>query len=79
MTNKEFKCWIEGYLALTDETYLTTQQVNIIYHHAQLVKSVVQEVESSIQHFVAKLKNKTSDLSSIELNEVKLAAKEMFA
>lgn len=54
MNKQDFRCWIDGFLTLTDDDYLDQQQFNIIKNHANLVTAVSQ-TEQQIVDFIEEL------------------------
>lgn len=66
MTNKEFKYWVDGYLALSNEAMLDKHQLDIIINHAELVKTISKELEPDILTFLEKIKLHSSVHSEIK-------------
>jgi hypothetical protein len=71
MTNEEFKCWISGYLMLTDDLVLDKKQIRIIKNHANLVQAVMGSTEESICNFISYLDTAIENKSHIPISEVK--------
>lgn len=55
MIHAEFKQWLQGYFALTDDAYLTPKQLVIVKNHATLVKTVEGYFEPWIEKLVCQL------------------------
>lgn len=79
MTNKEFKYWIDGYLALSTENRLDVRQITIIKNHANLVKAVVGELHPEIMQFIARLDNKIQQDNQMYFFDFKKIAEELFS
>jgi hypothetical protein len=52
MTKKEFHTWIQGYLDLSSELYLTPHEIRIIYNHAILVKALNKNKSESMEQII---------------------------
>jgi hypothetical protein len=66
MTETEFKIWLQGYIDLSDETYLDHPQLTIIHNHAQLVIATAGQTSLLMQDILLSLeilKNKLHDVS----------------
>lgn len=73
MTNDEFKCWLDGYLMLTDDVVLDRKQVIIIKNHANLTEAVSLFLTPEIRNFMAFLEQEIIK-NPIPLSIVKDAA-----
>ncbi|EKD71682.1 MAG: hypothetical protein ACD_46C00125G0006 [uncultured bacterium] len=69
MTNEEFRCWIRGYIQLTDDDYLDHRQVSIIKNHANLVEAIMGDLDMNIRNFILKLENEIKINSRVTLRE----------
>lgn len=52
MTNEDFKYWINGYLALSTEDFISKNQLTVIKNHINLVKAVEKNLDESIQQLL---------------------------
>jgi len=71
MTNQEFKYWMNGYLALSDESYLTKRQVEIIKNHAALVEATVGITDPEIQKLILLIQKEFQQETKICIEKVK--------
>lgn len=65
MNKEQFIAWIEGYMSLSSERQLTTQQLTTILNHAKLVKVINKNTDEYIDKLIIslsqlKLKNENS-------------------
>ncbi len=75
MTHVEFKYWMQGFLILSDDLYITQKQYHIIKNHADLSKAVVGHQDEGISLFMERLKG-VDKISKTSINDAKLYAKE---
>jgi hypothetical protein len=52
MTNLEFRCWIKGFVELSEQTTIDAQQLEIIRNHANLVRAIDGQVDADIEEFI---------------------------
>lgn len=78
MINTEFRCWINGYLELSDDSVLNKQQLMIIKNHANLVIAVAGQLEAPVQEFVAHLEEAVEKNNTISLVEMRQLAEKCF-
>ena len=71
MTNDEFKCWINGYLALSTEDFINMNQLAIIKNHSNLVKSVEGILDRHIAHFIAAIEENINTKIPINFSDLK--------
>lgn len=71
MTNDEFKCWINGYLALSTEDFINMKQLAIIKNHINLVKSVEGFLDLNIEHFLAAIEENVKKKTLINFSDLK--------
>jgi len=71
MTNEEFNCWINGYLALATEEFITTKQLVIIKNHINLVLSVEGVLDFNIEHFLAFIEETIKTSAPIPFSDFK--------
>ena len=71
MTNDEFKCWINGYLALSTEDFISMKQLAIIKNHINLVKSVEGVLDLNVEHFLAAIEENIKTEALINFSDFK--------
>ena len=71
MTNDEFNCWINGYLALSTEDFINIQQLTIIKNHINLVKSIDGSLDLNIASFLALVEENIKTTTVINFSDLK--------
>lgn len=71
MTNDEFRCWISGYLTLSDESHMDQRQFKIIKDHANLVRAISLSLDDSIINFISILEAKFSHQATVSFCNAK--------
>jgi hypothetical protein len=71
MTNHEFRCWLDGFLSLTDESSFNQHQLTLLKNHANLVKAISGELEQDIQLFLTCLDKKMQHVSHISIDDIR--------
>lgn len=71
MTNDEFKCWINGYLALSTEDFINMKQLAIIKNHINLVKSIDGPLDLNVEHFLAMIEENIAARTVISFSDLK--------
>lgn len=71
MTNQEFKYWLNGYMALSSEELLNAKQIKIIQNHANLVKTVEENLDQDIVDFLKALETESSVNGTISFMRLK--------
>lgn len=71
MTNDEFKCWINGYLALSTEDFVTMQQLTIIKNHINLVKSIDGSLDLYVENFLAMVEENIKTRTVLNFSDLK--------
>ena len=52
MTNQEFKYWLDGFVALSEDTHLDSRQFSTIQNHAELVLTINGKLDFPISEFM---------------------------
>jgi hypothetical protein len=71
MTNDEFKCWINGYLTLSTEDFISIKQLVIIKNHINLVKAIEGSLDLNIEHFLSMIEENMKKETLNHLSELK--------
>jgi hypothetical protein len=71
MTHHELKLWLNGYIELSKEDFLTQKQRIIIQNHAALVKAVEGYLDENLTCFLAELDRFFLDYDTIPFAEFK--------
>jgi hypothetical protein len=77
MTNLEFKYWLSGYLALSDDHILNNKQLIIIKKHAELVKEISGHLDADVINFIVQVDIESQD-TTIHFSTFKELAKACF-